>query len=78
MSAKFDVRDRPGCISTDEMLKLFERCVRETPSFRENMPLDRVFGNYADPRTDSMWLGFAVGMRCAERIAAATGSASHG
>lgn len=74
--ARFDIRARPGCIGPETMRTLFEQCVTETPAFRENFPLDRAFGGYIDPETDRMWVGFAVGMRCAERIARATGSTS--
>jgi hypothetical protein len=81
MSARFDIRDRSGCIATETMRALFEQCIRDTPSFRQTMPLDHLpgdgtFGYYVDPQTDSMWLGFAIGMRCAERITKAIGSAS--
>jgi hypothetical protein len=76
MNARFDIQDRPGCIMVDEMRSLFERCINETKSFAENFALGRCFGVYIDSQTDLMWNGFAIGMRCAERIAKAAEGAS--
>ena len=67
-----DIVDRPGCITRDAMRDLFEGAVKQTPAFAGNTPLDVLMVNgkarYMDPDTDTMWLGFAIGMRCAERV----------
>ena len=44
---------------------------------KKNTPLGIIevngaFHHYADRDTDTMWLGFALGMRAAERVAQAT------
>jgi len=71
-----DVADKPGKISKAEMRAYFENGVNNTPALKANTPLGVVtvngkFSHYADPETDTMWLGFALGMRCAERVQAA-------
>lgn len=68
-----NVKDYPGCISVEAMRPYFEGLVKGTPAFAKNTPLGIVtindrFSHYADPDTDTLWLGFAMGMRCAERI----------
>ena len=68
------IKDKPGCISVDTMRLYFERMVRDTPAFAQNTPLDAIsingqFSHFVDPETDTMWLGFALGMRCHERVA---------
>ena len=70
------IKDRPGCITVAEMRSHFETSVNSTPVFKANTPLgtvevNGVFSHYADPYTDTMWLGFALGMRAAERVNAA-------
>lgn len=68
-----NIKDRPGCITVDTMRQYFEKSVRDTPALAANTPLDcmemnGVFSHYTDPDTDTMWLGFALGMRCQERV----------
>lgn len=68
-----DIKDRPGAISKALIRHYFEGMVANTPSLKANTPLGTVtvngeFSHYADGDTDTMWLGFALGMRCAERI----------
>lgn len=68
-----DVADKPGCISKAVMRDYFETGVNNTPVLKANTSLGAVtvngkFSHYADPDTDTMWLGFALGMRCAERV----------
>jgi hypothetical protein len=78
-AAMLDVKDRPGVISSKVLRVYFERAVRDTEAFATHFPLDSVTRDgsteYVTPATQSMWLGFAIGMRCAERIAAATEAA---
>lgn len=68
-----DIKDRPGCITKAEMRVLFEKAITSSPAFANNTPLGIVtvngeFAYFGDPDTDTMWLGFALGMRCAERL----------
>lgn len=68
------IKDLPGRIPVAEMRRYFERAINDTPSFKANTPLGTVeingqFSHYFDADTDTMWLGFAIGMRCAERLA---------
>lgn len=54
------------------MRDAFERAVRESRFFRHNTPLGVMlingeFGHYMEPDTDTMWIGFALGYRVAER-----------
>lgn len=77
------IKDRPGCISAAEMREHFERTVTETLVIKKNTPLGAItvngeFIHYADPDTDTMWIGFALGMRAAERVAAARAQAKEG
>lgn len=69
---RMKLKDRPGCISVAEMREHFEASINSTPAFKSNTPLGIVefndeFSHYANPDTDTMWLGFAIGMRAAER-----------
>lgn len=73
---RLDIVDRPGVISKETMREHFERMVRETSKLKDNTPLGIMeingkFHHYMDADTDTMWLGFALGMRCAERLAKA-------
>jgi hypothetical protein len=56
------------------MRSLFEECIRDTKKLSDTTPLGVMevngeFSHYMDPDTDTMWLGFAIGLRCAERLA---------
>lgn len=67
------ITDRPGCITAAQMQPIFEREIRGTPALAVNTPLGAMeingaFSHYMDADTDTMWLGFAIGMRAAERI----------
>lgn len=68
------IKDKPGCITVAKMRQHFETSIKDTPVFRDNTPLGVVqlngeFSHYANSETDTMWLGFAIGMRAAERLA---------
>ena len=70
---KLNLKDRPGVIAVSEMRRHFERMVADTPHFQNRTPLrvmeiNGQFSHYMDANTDTMWLGFALGMRCAERL----------
>lgn len=67
------IKDRPGAMKVEEMRNLFERAVTETPKLRGNTTLGTFvvngeFLHYSDPDTDTMWIGFALGLRTAERL----------
>ena len=67
------IADRPGVISAEKIQECFERAVRESKSLASNTPLGAMaingrFSHYMDPDTDTMWLGFALGMRYHERM----------
>lgn len=69
----FRVKDVDGRITVAKMRGLFEQSIRQTPTFRDNTPLGIMeingqFSHYMNATTDTMWIGFAIGMRCAERI----------
>lgn len=68
-----DIKDKPGCITKAEMRQHFEKLIADTPAFRDTTPLGIMeingeFWHYMDSQTDTLWLGFALGMRVAERM----------
>jgi hypothetical protein len=78
-----DVHDRPGVMKASLMRHYFESAVAQTASLASRLQLDRVtvageFQEYVRPETQSAWVGFALGMRCAERLQAALDSQSPG
>lgn len=67
------IKDIPGRISVADMRGYFESAINDTPKLKANTPLETMeingqFAYYMDRDTDTMWLGFAIGMRCAERV----------
>lgn len=69
-AAKLAIRDREGVLPVSIMRDYFERAMRDTEQFRDQ-PLEIQSGNqfaYESEETDILWTGFALGMRCAERI----------
>lgn len=67
------IKDRPGFSSHKLMRTYFECAVRQTGALSGRVPLDCSVAadgsvEYADPKTHAMWVGWALGMRCAERI----------
>lgn len=63
--------DYPGVIPIAEMRQHFEAVVRSTESLSKRLSLEMLGDHYATRETDTVWKGFAIGMRCAERIARA-------
>lgn len=68
-----DIVDKPGAISKKLMRQHFEGAINNTPSLKAKTPLGVLeingeFSHYVDGDTDTMWLGFALGMRCSERL----------
>ena len=71
----FRMLDRAGAVSVARMREAFEKSIRDTPALQQHTKLDAAadgdaFSHYVDPRTDMLWLGFALGMRAAARLAA--------
>ena len=61
------------------MRKLFEEAVNSTPALKKNTPLGIMeingqFSHYMHPDTDTLWIGFAIGLRMAQRMADALSS----
>lgn len=78
-----DIKDKPGAISKALMRHYFEGAINNTTALKGRTPLGPVtvngeFSHYADSGTDTMWLGFALGMRCAERVQAAVDAQNAG
>lgn len=68
------IKDRPGAPSVATMRTLFEQSVQQTPALERRFPLgvmevNGAFSHYMDDHTDTAWIGFAIGMRAAQRIA---------
>lgn len=60
-----------------KMRELFELAVNGTAVIKKHYPLAiregiGCFEGYADGQTNSLWVGFALGMRCTQRIINAT------
>ena len=71
------IKDKPGRITVADMRQHFERAINDEPALKASTPLgvmeiNEQFAYYMDKDTDTMWLGFALGMRCAERVATAS------
>lgn len=69
------VPDRPGAPTVARMRAVFEKMVNDTPPVQQHTDLraverDGALSHHEDPRTDLLWLGFALGMRAAARLAA--------
>ena len=59
-------------INPETARKTFEAIILGS-KYRDNTPLgtmtiNGVFHHYTDPDTDTMWLGFHMGLRCADRL----------
>lgn len=67
------IRDWPGRITIAEMKPLFEDTMRAFRGLSTRVSLDPAYldgeTGYYNTDTNLMWIGFALGMRCAERIA---------
>ena len=76
--AQFTIKDRLGEVSIAEMRRIFEAIVNTTPVFKRDFSLVPVmdgekFAGYKDDTTDTVWVGFAIGTRNADRILKAAG-----
>lgn len=68
-----DIKDGTGKIPVSAMREYFESSINNTPILLAKINLcfssrDGVFLHYNDEYTQTMWSGFALGMRAAERI----------
>lgn len=67
------LRDRDGELSNGMMKKVFCKLATESPSLRLDLTgLDAAPG-FPDDRTNLIWLGFALGLRTADRAGRCTG-----
>lgn len=70
------IKDRRGVITTAAMRVHFEGMCRDTPCLHpqpmDATVIDSTFHCYQNEETNMLWLGFALGMRCAERAAKRT------
>lgn len=68
---KLVVKDSPGKITVADMRLMFETAVQSTETLRglslEGCDIGGQF-HYIAPDTDHAWFGFALGLRCAERV----------
>lgn len=64
----FGIADYEGVIPVARIKEIFEQIVNETPTMRRSIILAVWQDQYADPTTQSMFAGFAIGLRCAERF----------
>lgn len=64
------VKDKEGAIKVDSMRNFFEQSVTQTEVLKKNFPLGRddLSGAYLNYKTDLLWSGYALGMRCHERL----------
>lgn len=56
--------------SAEKLKATFEDFVKSSDRFKDNTPLGTMvingaFHHYMDADTDTMWIGFAIGYRCA-------------
>lgn len=60
-------------IPVEKMRRLFEASVKNTPALAKQVKLEPItsgeqFRGYIDAEADALWLGFALGLRCGQRI----------
>lgn len=70
-ASKLVLTDRDGAKPVAEIRLLFEQLIRET-SYFNSQPMeiadDEIAFTYTNAETHLLWFGFALGVRCAERI----------
>lgn len=75
MKLELKMTDGTGKIPVAEMRGYFELAMKNTKRFNDiplgTMEVNGQFHHYMDPDTDTLWIGFAIGMRCAQRLALA-------
>lgn len=69
---KISIKDGEEKITVAAMRELFEKSMQSTRLLQGvvlgTMEINGQFSHYMDEDTDNLWIGFAIGMRCAERI----------
>jgi hypothetical protein len=69
---RFDVVDRDGAYPPIPLARrMFEELMRRTPSFASTYYLAWDGTGYRGANVHQMWLGFALGLRCAHRATGA-------
>lgn len=69
-ASKLVVKDRSGVLPIHRIRAYFEEAVRQTGNLH-SQPMEVAEGEqfaYANAETNIFWLGFAIGMRCSERV----------
>lgn len=70
---KHRLADYEGVVPSDQIRMFFEHLINMTPKLAGTVCLDRIeiagVEEYADEATRTLFFGFGMGMRCAERIA---------
>lgn len=69
-AAQIAIKDRDEAISVSIMRGLFEQIIKETDKLKDQPIQAHNTGQffYENDETNILWNGFALGMRCAERI----------
>ncbi len=67
------IKDGDGKLKVEKMRKCFEQAIAASPGFAEKINTEAdyaagVFIGYKDVDTHCLWTGFALGMRCMERV----------
>lgn len=76
MAINLKIGDRAGVLPVAKLRSMFEAAVRGTPRLAREVRLDPLYSadeflGYVARDTDTMWFGFSLGLRCAERAIAA-------
>jgi hypothetical protein len=69
--ARIKIQDAAGFLPVSDLRNAFENMVRNTELLKDRslkpIPENNGFSGYANPVTDQLWLGFALGCRYQER-----------
>jgi hypothetical protein len=67
--AEIDIIDGKGKLPEKYLRAQFESAFQTTKRLAERTRFERARdGHYVDPATQAAWIGFAIGMRCYERL----------
>lgn len=67
------IKDRPGFTDVKTMRDYFEAAVNQTSALAKRVKLDCIVHDdgtivYSSAHTHDLWIGWCLGMRCAERL----------
>lgn len=62
------VSDYGDVLPVARIRAIFEKLVCETPTLATKVQLNMWHGEYACPETQTLFVGFSIGLRCAERF----------